>query len=46
MLEPNGTIVARMKEMDSDAMLLMDLAQQLDELKALVAALAALPGGR
>lgn len=38
-LEPNGTIVARMKEMDRDAMRFMDLRQQLDELKAMVASL-------
>src|SRR5215218_8679648 len=38
-LEPNGTIVARMKEMDRDAMRFMDLSNQLDELKAMVARL-------
>jgi uncharacterized membrane protein YcaP (DUF421 family) len=38
-LEPNGTIVTRMKEMDRDAMRFMDLANQLDELKAMVARL-------
>lgn len=38
-LEPNGTIVARMKEMDRDAMRFMDLSQQLDELKAMVGGL-------
>lgn len=42
-LEPNGTIVARMKEMDRDAMRFMDLSQQLDELKAMVATLATPP---
>jgi uncharacterized membrane protein YcaP (DUF421 family) len=35
-LEPNGTIVARMKEMDRDAMRFMDLTRQIDELKAMV----------
>ena len=38
-LEPNGTIVTRVKEMDRDAMRFMDLRQQLDELKAMVASL-------
>src|SRR5918995_1812129 len=38
-LEPNGTIVTRMKEMDRDAMRFMDLRQQLDELKAMVSSL-------
>jgi uncharacterized membrane protein YcaP (DUF421 family) len=38
-IEPNGTIVARMKEMDRDAMRFMDLSRQLDELKAMVARL-------
>jgi len=38
-LEPNGTIVSRMKEMDRDAMRFMDLTRQLDELKAMVAAM-------
>ena len=42
-LEPNGTIVARMKEMDRDAMRFMDLSQQLAELKAMVASLSAQP---
>ena len=44
-LEPNGTIVARMKEMDRDAMRFMDLIRQLDELKTMVAALGAPPAG-
>ncbi len=44
-LEPNGTIVARMKEMDRDAMRFMDLTQQLDELKAMVAGLRSSPAG-
>jgi uncharacterized membrane protein YcaP (DUF421 family) len=39
-LEPNGTIVARMKEMDRDAMRFMDLSRQIDELKAMVRSLA------
>jgi uncharacterized membrane protein YcaP (DUF421 family) len=38
-LEPNGTIVTRMKEMDRDAMRFMDLSNQLEELKAMVARL-------
>ncbi len=42
-LEPNGTIVARMKEMDRDAMRLMDITRQLDELKAMVARLGPAP---
>jgi len=43
-LEPNGTIVSRMKEMDRDAMRFMDLSHQLDELKAMVARLAPAEG--
>jgi uncharacterized membrane protein YcaP (DUF421 family) len=42
-LEPNGTIVTRMKEMDRDAMRFMDLTRQLDELKAMVARLGPAP---
>jgi uncharacterized membrane protein YcaP (DUF421 family) len=42
-LEPNGTIVTRVKEMDRDAMRFMDLRQQLDELKAMVALLGQAP---
>ncbi len=42
-LEPNGTIVTRMKEMDRDALRFIDLSQQLDELKAMVAGLASPP---
>ncbi len=38
-LEPNGTIVTRMKQMDRDAMRFVDLTKQLDELKAMVARL-------
>jgi uncharacterized membrane protein YcaP (DUF421 family) len=44
-LEPNGTIVTRMKEMDRDAMRFMDLTKQLDELKAMVARLGPTPAG-
>ena len=36
-LVPNGTIVTRMKEMDRDAMRFVDLATQIDELKAMIA---------
>ena len=42
-LEPNGTIATRMKEMDRDAMRFMDLASQLDELKVMVARLGPSP---
>ena len=46
-LEPNGTIITRMKEMDRDAMRFLDLRRQLDELKAMVAHLGpAQPGPR
>ena len=38
-LGPNGTIVTRMKEMDRDAMRIIGLTKQLDELKAMVAGL-------
>jgi uncharacterized membrane protein YcaP (DUF421 family) len=38
-LEPDGTIVTRMKEMDRDAMRCMDFRKQLDELKAMVSSL-------
>jgi uncharacterized membrane protein YcaP (DUF421 family) len=44
-IEPNGTIVARTKEMDRDAMRLMDISRQLDELKAMVARLGPAPAG-
>ena len=44
-LEPNGTIVSRMKEMDRDAMRFMELSRQLDELKAMVARLGPSPVG-
>ena len=44
-LEPNGTIVSRMKEMDRDAMRFMDLTNQLEELKAMVARLGPAPAG-
>ncbi len=44
-LEPNGTIITRLKEMDRDAMRFMDLSRQLTELTAMVARLAAAPGG-
>jgi uncharacterized membrane protein YcaP (DUF421 family) len=42
-LEPNGTIVARMKEMDRDVMRLLDITRQLEELKAMVAQLGPAP---
>jgi len=42
-LEPNGTILVGMKEMDRDAMRFLDLSQQLDELKAMVADLGSPP---